>query len=846
MSSAGDPPHPGGSKKGKHCAMDSPITTQEQSLIPAWWQSIAHCQHTQDEIDPNRSKCVELDEESARLREMLDKTCDDNPGAANGEIDTENDIDEDDDCEDEDSEESPSINLIQYYAQHEFPWNDDLEETVKEKFGITRFRAHQKCIINVTMDGRDIIASMPTGTGKSLLFQAPALVEHGKLTLVIEPLVALIHDQIKHLDDVDVRAVSLTSRTDIDKEVDIENELREIAANTNTDIEWEAFDHPVKLVYITPEKLELSQRFFEILTELAKAKKIGKLFTRFVIDEAQCISDEGLYRSSNGYPRGTRPAYRNLGVLRTHFPDVPILALTATFREKVIKDIQSSLNLPEISGEMPSLESGTLYVSYPERRTNVRYEVWRKPRVAAEAADTIASWILTQHKRESGIIYCTSRREAAELAATLKRLGDGQIVVEAYHADIEGEKKQEIHARWHAASPSFIQASSQLLLIFSPVNQFPRSMDDYLQMIGRAGRDGEPAVCVLFFRPQDVAKIAFSIHNIRDSAEGVREMLRYTLDLQECRRVQIARHLPGSVLPDACLNNCDNCLQLSGSPGEVDVTTPARQILQVTRQLCELKIRTTMYKLAEFMIAGDKHNRFRVPKDFALTQDETEYVILRMLMHDYLQERYAENIGCRSQIVMYIIPGRSSPHLDSSDAVVLHRPNYHLFKSHTLTRLWRYQPPKGGRASPAGREIAEYEVIDIVGAVDCRRHRKYIVHWNDQVQFSQEPFENVNDCVALDRWIAGGGDDDASEVSCDDCNFERLEAEEDIAEDPPVLQNKKKRKRQLEQKQYRESDSVELMLPEELGNGRHKRARGDQEQLVNRQVVDLTSLSDSE
>ncbi len=394
-----------------------------------------------------------------------------------------------------------------------------LHKTLKTYFGYDQFRPLQEEIVTRVLEKEDCLVLMPTGGGKSLCFQLPTLMQNG-LTIVISPLISLMKDQVDALRANGVNAAYLNSTLTQDEKVQI---LRDVQSGTT------------KLLYIAPERLGVPQ-FAELLHKLP--------VSLFAIDEAHCISEWG---------HDFRPDYRNLNQLRTNFPSIPIIALTATATQKVREDIVKQLKLPA-----PHIFTSSF------NRENLSYEVLPKK----ESFGTILA-LIELHPQESVIIYCFSRKDTETLAQKLNEQGHN---AGTYHAGLSADQRREnqdkfIRDEIHimVATIAFgmgIDKPDVRLVIH---HSLPKSIEGYYQETGRAGRDGLPARCVLLFSVADKFKQDFFISQISDAEEKAQAQnnLDQTLDygrLNSCRRKFLLEYFNEEYPKHNCAN-CDQCVE---------------------------------------------------------------------------------------------------------------------------------------------------------------------------------------------------------------------------------------------------------------------------------------------
>ncbi len=395
---------------------------------------------------------------------------------------------------------------------------DNALNILKDTFGHKNFRFEQERIITDVLAKKDTIAIMPTGGGKSVCYQVPALCLEG-LTVVISPLISLMHDQVMNLAQNGIKGCFLNSSQSLEEKDQVRSLLNSGAA---------------KILYISPEGLMSG-----VLNSLEVKISL------FAIDEAHCVSQWG---------HEFRSDYMQLGVLKDRYPEVPILALTATADEKTRSDIAVQLNMRD---------PGIFVSSFD--RPNISYKITNRD----DEVKQLINFIKTHHENENGIVYCLSRKKVEKIAGELKKAGFSAY---AYHAGMDSEKRSKIQTKFNREENIIIVATIAFGMGIDKPNvrfvahlDLPKSIEGYYQETGRAGRDGEEASAWMVYGLQDVMKLSQMLENSQ-AADAYKSVARAKLDSMlalcesiNCRRQYLLGYF-GEDLSQAC-GNCDACLE---------------------------------------------------------------------------------------------------------------------------------------------------------------------------------------------------------------------------------------------------------------------------------------------
>jgi bloom syndrome protein len=448
-------------------------------------------------------------------------------------------------------------------VQMQYPWSKAVKTALKDRFHLHGFRHNQLEAINATLGAKDTFVLMPTGGGKSLCYQLPAIVQSGRtrgVTVVISPLLSLMQDQVQALQNKGIQACLINSEVTSDHKKFVFQALR-----------GPEVEKYIQILYITPEMINKSGNLIDAFHNLHRRDRLA----RIVIDEAHCVSQWG---------HDFRPDYKALGDVRRQFPGLPVIALTATATENVKVDVIHNLGM-----------EGCEVFTQSFNRPNLTYEVRVKGK-AKDALDDIAKTINTLHKGQSGIVYCMSRKNCEKIAEQLSK--EYGIRAKHYHAGMEVQDKINVQKRWQAGDCNVIVATIAFGMgIDKPDVRFvihhtiPKSLEGYYQETGRAGRDGKRSACYLYYGYGDTASLKRMIKDGEgnwEQKERQMQMLRIVVQFCEnrsdCRRVQVLAYFNEHFDREKCNGGCDNCNSESTFESQ-DFTEYAKSAIQLVRRI---------------------------------------------------------------------------------------------------------------------------------------------------------------------------------------------------------------------------------------------------------------------
>ncbi|XP_046729819.1 ATP-dependent DNA helicase Q1 isoform X2 [Silurus meridionalis] len=544
---------------------------------------------------------------------------------------------------------------LQHYEESDFSWSKEAEEKLAKVFNLTKFRPLQRAAINLTLSGRDLFLVMPTGRGKSLCYQLPSVCCKG-FTLVIAPLVSLMEDQLMYLKSINVPAVTLNASSS-------KEDSKYVMAGMIDK------NSPFKLLYVTPEKIAKSKL---LMSKLEKAYNMG-LLERIAVDEVHCCSQWG---------HDFRPDYKLLGILKRQFPKVPLIGLTATATSSVLNDCQKILCVQD-----------PVTLTAPFNRPNLYYEVRFKN--GDESTKEIAALIKGKYKDQSGIVYVFSQKDAETVSAELQQKG---VLAQPYHANMEPSNKTLVHHQWASkkiqvvvATVAFGMGIDKADVRFVIHHTISKSMENYYQESGRAGRDDRPADCVVFYGFADIFRVSTMVVMENTGQQKLQNMVAYCQNVDRCRRAIMAIHFDEVWDDEECNKACDVCRH-GNDYITMDITKHAREVVAIVELAASLDEKMTPLKVCDTWMGKGSSKVRKMAKVTTLSRLEVESIIVHLLLNGYFSEDFSFT---PYTTYFYLKAGRKAGLLKNENHTVTMKmrrkvptPSSSVIKSENQSDLW--------------------------------------------------------------------------------------------------------------------------------------------------------------
>ncbi|KAH7248376.1 hypothetical protein B0J15DRAFT_596567 [Fusarium solani] len=537
------------------------------------------------------------------------------------------------------------------------PWSPEVQRMLKDRFRMKGFRHNQLEAINATLGGKDAFVLMPTGGGKSLCYQLPAVIKTGKtrgVTIVVSPLLSLMQDQVAHMKSLGIQAVAFNGECSA-----------EYKRQVMTAFEERSPEDYIELLYVTPEMVSKNVTFSNGMRTLHDKGKLA----RIVIDEAHCVSQWG---------HDFRPDYKTLGQVRQRYPGVPVMALTATATQNVIVDIKHNLGMDSCQTFSRSFNRPNLYYEVRGKTTN------------AKCMDEIASLIKSKYANQSGIVYTISRKNAEKVAESLSDQG---ITARYYHAGVDPQEKVEVQTAWQQGQAKIVVATIAFGMgIDKPDVRFvihhglPKSLEGYYQETGRAGRDGDPSDCILFYGKQDIRilkkLIAEGDGNKKQKERQMSMLNRVTAfcdNKSDCRRAEILRYFGEDFSAAQCGKTCDNC-----KAGLIFEQQDFSEYAIAAIRVVQAQRRITAVQCADILI-GRKYPPYEARRSddwYGMAKILKKHELVRVLDKLLAEKAFHENnqVGNHGMAIQYLKLGST----------------YHLFLSGQRKLMLSIQVPEKG------------------------------------------------------------------------------------------------------------------------------------------------------
>ena len=620
----------------------------------------------------------------------------------------------------------PDLSIPPELMKHS--WSPEVQKMLKDRFRMKGFRHNQLQAINATLAGQDAFVLMPTGGGKSLCYQLPAVVRTGKtrgVTIVVSPLLSLMQDQVDHMKALGIQAVAFNGECSSEYKRQVMSAFNERSP-----------EHFVELLYVTPEMVSKNAAFNNAMQNLYRRGK----FARLVIDEAHCVSQWG---------HDFRPDYKTLGQIRTKFPDVPIMALTATATQNVIVDIRHNLKMKNCQTFSQSFNRPNLYYEVRPKGTN------------SDATEKIATLINSKYRNVTGIIYTISRKQSEDVAG---KLSDQGITARHYHAGIDPQEKIEVQSAWQKGVVKVVVATIAFGMgIDKPDVRFvvhhgiPKSLEGYYQETGRAGRDGKPSDCILFYGKGDIRVLKRLIADGEGNNEQkerqmvmLNRVTAFCDNKADCRRAEVLRYFGEDFVPSQCRKLCDNC-----KAGHVfeqqDFSEHAISAIEVVQN----QNRLTANQCADILLGNryPPHEQANSEDQFGVAKGLKKHEVVRVIDRLSAEKAFNEDnvVGNYGAANQYLLVGPTAGlFLSKRRKLML---TIQVSGDGKDSKLSRSKPKKAAKKKSKDQDTSAVQSTYVSSPVDRRRPRARVVDSEDE-----ETYRTTSHGYANDGFVISDGE----------------------------------------------------------------------------------------